>query len=505
MGLISKMADKLRDGMRSFLRITPAPVRTVVLDEGMDFLTNCVKNRIWYSGRATQLSSFYSQLADAVPTAMFWAAPMTRGLEIRKLHTGLPKIVVDMLTQIVVNDYNGVEIRSESTGALAELWERIENKNGVEELLGRVIRDVAVVGDGALKISYDKVISDLPIIEWFPAERVRFVRRRGAVREIHFLTEYYHNSKSYIFTEIYGYGYISYELSTPNGTPVSLSAVPQTEWARGQSITFDSSVMFAVPVIFGEHPQYEGRGLSLIDSKDDAADALDECVSQWWDAIRAGRTREYFPEDLIPRNPETGVPMKPNAFDNRFIAIGNNMAEGGVNKIQTDTPEIHHESYLASYITALDIYLQGLISPSTIGIDTKKLDNAESQREKEKTTLYTRQNLVALVSRFMPRLVKAALDFDSIVIHGGGATGDFDVSAKFGEYANPSFESQVETVSKARTGGVMSVETAVDELYGDSRESDWKEAEAARIKEELGIAVLDEASGLDDIIVQEFK
>lgn len=74
-----------------------------------------------------------------------------------------------------------------------------------------------------------------------------------------------------------------------------------------------------------------------------------------------------------------------------------------------------------------------------------------------------------------------------------------EVSVNFGEYANPSFESQVETVSKARQGGLMSVETSVDELYGDSKSEDWKAEEVQRIKEEQGIAGEEEKSELDDV------
>lgn len=74
-----------------------------------------------------------------------------------------------------------------------------------------------------------------------------------------------------------------------------------------------------------------------------------------------------------------------------------------------------------------------------------------------------------------------------------------EVSVNFGEYANPSFESQVETVSKARQGGLMSVETFVEELYGDSKSDDWKAEEVQRIKEEQGIASEAESSSFDDL------
>ena len=62
----------------------------------------------------------------------------------------------------------------------------------------------------------------------------------------------------------------------------------------------------------------------------------------------------------------------------------------------------------------------------------------------------------------------------------------------FGEYANPSFESQVETVSKAKQGGIMSVEASVDELYGDTKDDDWKQEEVARLKAEQGISDMEE-------------
>lgn len=67
-----------------------------------------------------------------------------------------------------------------------------------------------------------------------------------------------------------------------------------------------------------------------------------------------------------------------------------------------------------------------------------------------------------------------------------------------GEYANPSFESVVETIGKARTSGTMSIEAGVDEMYGDSKDEEWKKKEVSRIKQENGIAEIDETYEIDD-------
>ena len=140
----------------------------------------------------------------------------------------------------------------------------------------------------------------------------------------------------------------------------------------------------------------------------------------------------------------------------------------------------------------------------TLGIDVKKLDNAEAQREKEKATLYTRNKIIESLQECIPSLVNNVIkSYDTYLEK--PLSEDIEVTVEFGEYANPSFEATVETVSKAKSGGIMSIEASVDELYGDSKDDDWKAKEIQRLKEEQGIAEMEEpnivnldAGGNDD-------
>ena len=50
----------------------------------------------------------------------------------------------------------------------------------------------------------------------------------------------------------------------------------------------------------------------------------------------------------------------------------------------------------------------------------------------------------------------------------------------------------LETVSKAKQGGIMSIEASVDELYGDTKDDEWKQEEIARLKAEQGISDMEE-------------
>mgnify|MGYP000188626823 CR=1 FL=1 len=161
---------------------------------------------------------------------------------------------------------------------------------------------------------------------------------------------------------------------------------------------------------------------------------------------------------------------------------------------------IPHDSYLASYVTALDQCLQGVISPSTLGIDVKKLDNAEAQREKEKATLYTRNAIIEALQETLPELVSACINAYHVLMK--EPIEKVKVNIPFGEYANPSFESQVETIGKAKTQGIMSIERCVEELYGDTLDDHCKQEEIARLKKEQGLMETDEPSvaGMDGLI-----
>ena len=187
--------------------------------------------------------------------------------------------------------------------------------------------------------------------------------------------------------------------------------------------------------------------------------------------------------------------------DSAYIQHDQANSETDKPQIEVIQPAIPHESYLSTYVTALDQCLQGIISPSTLGIDTKKLDNAEAQREKEKTTLYTRNKIVNKIQDVIPELIDIIFKSYNTLLK--QPVEDIDAEVPFGEYANPSFESQVETVAKGKQAGIMSIEAAVDELYGDSKDEEWKAKEVLRLKEEQGIIEMEEQKVGDDLIDQQ--
>ena len=484
MGWIQKLNETIKHGIRSWLNIVPASPYAIQIDETMDFELNAIRNRIWYSADGNKIEQMYRQMPEYADKQKFWSSRCTPGMEMRKIHTGLPSLIVRVLNSIIVS---GMEKFEFSSPKQEQLWEEIEKDNKFRKKFEKSLKETLFIGDGAYKISVDTDLSQYPILEWYPGEHIEIVLNRGRLKEIIFKKVYMDGKRQYVLNEHYGYGYIDPHLYRGE-TEVPLNTLDET--ANMKAVTFDKSVILAVPMKIYESSQFEGRGGSIFDGKLDAFDAFDETWSQWMDALRAGRTRTYIPESYIPRNPETGELIKPNAFDNRFIAGDNNMDENGKNQILSIQPSIAHDSYLASYCTSLDLCLQGIISPSTLGIDVKKLDNADAQREKEKTTLYTRDAIIEALQETIPELISAAINAYHLLHN--ETLEEVEVNIKFKEYANPSFESQVETVSKAKQGGIMSIERCVEELYGDSLDEHCKKEEITRLKAEQGIQDMEE-------------
>lgn len=180
----------------------------------------------------------------------------------------------------------------------------------------------------------------------------------------------------------------------------------------------------------------------------------------------------------------------PNSFGSTFLQVNPSNKENAQDKIETVQPDIKYEAFVASYSSTLDMCLQGIMSPATLGIDVGKMASADAQREKKDVTGMTRNAITAALEKALPQLAQTALAAADILA--GKMPGTYKATVSFGEYGAPDFDSRVKTLSSAATGGIMSVEAQVDELWGSSKDDDWKAAEVRRILNERGIAELEE-------------
>ena len=484
MGVIKNM-------IRNWLEIKSPDSLQIDIEQLTNFEGQAFINNIWYRGDASELNQLYEQLDDRLGNTHFWGSKPTVGMNIRKIHTGLPAMIIDTLADVSTDDLNKIE-----TVKRNEEWKKIAEENNIKELIRDSVVGCLSIGDGAFKWSIDTDISNYPIIEFYDGSRVDFEYERGRLIAIIFKTKKIINKQKYTLLERYDKKGISYKLVNKEG--VELKIDDYSELAKKyKPVENQNKFIMALPIMFRKSKKYYGRGKSLFDGKLDNFDAFDEVWSQWMLALRKGQIKTYIPESLLPRDPNTGVLLRGSDFDNDYISIEETISEDNKSKIETTQGQIQHDALLSTYITALDQCLTGLISPSTLGIDTKKIDNAEATREKEKTTLYKRNQIIEVLNKTIKDIVDITFKvYDTMNKKPIIKT---EATVTFGGYANPSFEAQIETVGKAKTNGIMSVETSIEELYGDTKDDKWKKEEVKRIKNESGIVEMDEPAISQDI------
>lgn len=487
---MSKLGERMKAMIKNLLNIQPAPITGVNLFESMPYELKTIEALMWYRGDASELDQFYKQVGNnSVMNARFWAAHTNSST--RKIHTGLPAMIVDILSYIVKNDMSDVDLK-DSTGK--EKWERILKDENFDfpDIVGKGIVGALSSGDGAWKISVNKDISDVPLVEFYTADRVEYAVQYGIVYGVNFLTNIPYKNKVLRLVEKYRRGSVSYELYDGD----RLFSEKELYKITGlENINFKerADVMMAVPLLIYESPKYSNRGKSIFEGKIDDFDAFDEIVSQWLDAYRKGRTQKYIPESLIPRDRFNGELKPHNPFDNEYITVEKTMHENATasdDKIQVIQPQIPYDAFLAGYSHYLDLCLQGIISPATLGIDTGKMASADAQREKKDITGVTRNAITGKLEKVLPKLVSAILSSYDLMTN--GVSEIYEPEITFGEYGAPDFDSRVDTVNKAATGNIMSIETQVDELWGSSKDETWKANEVLRIKRQKGIEVTDE-------------
>lgn len=496
--------DKLRDAIKDWLEIRPATGQKIAIDEPMSFNTEVIRNKIWYRGNADEIEQLYKQLDTGYGgTARFWASvPETE--QIRKIHSGLPAMIVDTLAYIVCSDMSEVELDDD---AAQDVWEEIAEAIRFDSLMTEAVTQALVSADGAFKISIDTDLSPYPLVEFLPADRVSYLTRHGQIYGVDFWTDIRKDKQLFRLRE--RYALVNQECTVTYALFKDENEVPLDtveELAGMNPVRVSGNYLMAVPLKFYDSPRFPGRGKSIYDSKTDVFDAHDEVISQWIDAVRAGRVTKYIPEDMIPRNPVTGelrTTDPVNSFGTHFIktmSLPNETGKQG--QIDVVQPEIRYEAYASTYASTLDMCLQGIISPATLGIDLGKMSSADAQREKKDVTGHTRNTITAVLEKAVPRLVSAILmTYDNMR---GEMPGKYEPSVTFGEYGAPDFDSRVETISKAATAGVMSIESQVDELWGASKNDDWKAEEVARIKQIKGIETVEEpypGDELTDVVV----
>lgn len=472
---------------------------------------------VWYLGDSDRLKNFFTR-ANAInynldplynenKKSYFWAVSSTEH-DIKRTHSGHPRNIVDTLVCIMT--IPNITNDSDKTSTVNDNLQKILKANHFKQQITQMSRPLTLVeGWGAWKINWDKRLSDYPILLYYRADRVDFIYQSGQLRAIIY-KDFYQNAEGhdYVLYETRRLGdytdeagntttslYIEKELYEITKSdmliPCELDTLPQLKDVTPRIIITNFKHFLGYPNVFYHDVSEEFYGRSIFTGKTDIFDDLDQCMSQGANAVRRSTIHEYFNTLYLENDPETGLPIQPEAYDRKYIMFnGATGADGsaiGSQPVQVVQPAINFTQYDEETRNLLLNAISGIMSPATLGIDIAKKDNADAQREKEKVTIFTRNNLLDEEEPVFEHICSDLLvAYELMNLKEGEELSckEYQINVQYPEFANDSWEKKLETVQMGWGGGLISDKMALDMLYGDSISKERKQEELKFLKEQ---------------------
>lgn len=435
--------------------------------------------RMWYIGDSNQLLNYYTErrlsmvdnpIFNRNIENYFWAKS-TDETDIKRVHSGIARAIIDTISNVI-----GKPEIDEQTG----IWDKIAEENDFYGKLTQQGRPLTLAeGWGAWKPNINKDVSDYPLWEYYEAEDCEYIVKSGIVIGIVFKS-YYKNKKGddYVLLETRyrhnGNSYTEYQLckieSVDEMTPVEFKEIEELAYlgenGNDKKVIEGLNVMLAVPSRYFYSPLDPEHGDAFLSGKYDAMDMLDEIMSQASQTNRVSTPVEYYSSEIVFRD-KNGNPGAPKLYNRQFMQKeGIPDGDGNQNNdIVTTQPDLNFDKYGNLMKTVLDYIFTGKVSPATLGVDIAKKDNAEAQREKEKVTIQTRNNIIAQETRMIKSIVTISLYLKEFMDTDAITLSEPEIQVKYNEFANPAFENMLETYGQAWAQGEMSTQKYVELLW----------------------------------------
>ena len=446
---------------------------TYINDDEAIRISDIHANRIWYLANGDELLNWYTNqvtygfaknvIYNRNKRQYFWSRSV--GEMVKRVHSGIPRAIIDTLSNIV----GMPEIKCDNV-VLQEIFE----ENNFEFMLCQQARPMTLVeGDGAFKINMNPVLSKHPLIEYYGAEDWGPLDKSNILIGMFFKSYYKKNNDNYVLFEErtlrpegLAIEYKLFKLGKENSLiDCNRNAIPELSGLEDQLIP-GLKCLLAIPNKYYFNPTYKDRGKSIYDGKLDLFDLLDEILTQAGQTNRVSTPVEYYPVDLLERT-KKGTPVLPELYNRQFVKVDSVPdGDGNMNsQITTTQPDLYFEKYSQLFADTLSDCLIGVLSPASLGIDIAKRDNAEAQREKEKQSIFTRQLICKNETKMLIALSKMLLMCEDYMTTGVFNDYDYNISVKYDEFANPSWENQLQTLGPAWSNGQLSTERYVNLLW----------------------------------------
>ncbi len=474
-----------------------------------------MENSVWYSGIEQDLAYFYRKQAPkfyrkgqaSESMNYFWGKS---DVNFRRIHSGFPQLICEKMVDLLIGNGFEIKVEGKKENELQEELDALLDDNDFKQLLSKSIETESWSGGVAWKLSWNPELTDYPIIEVWQPENYTRTMMNGRVIEDIFYYYYDKNNTKFRLSEIYGVdkkgAYIDYKLerltsgvqgevsAQPEWKVVSLSELEQTKDLKRYE--FEGYFKRLSAYKPNKTPNSEFRqsywGESDYAGSYGAFDAVDEIISTWIQEFRDGKLHRYFPEEFMKKNGQ-GDYVYPDEFLKEHILFedtpSENVEKQKISYMQGDLRvEKHRESYK---IWVTQIINNAGLSPLTVGVTgLESIDaSAESQQEREKVSIRTRNKKIELWTEFLEQYLKIALEFRMMMkgmqqneeqSYDVGDVPEFDIITTFNDYIIKSKNDRTLEVREG-LGSAWDIASAVNYVHDDMTERE-RMAISARVK-----------------------
>lgn len=476
--------------------------------------------RIWYMGSSRLLREMYRTHKMDGKLNYFWhKAPVNY----RLVHSGIPGLISKKMATILFGRGHKVELEvfndkgdvdESKTEQAQELVDNLRTIVDMDERLERAGQNESWGGHIFFKFSHKISLSNYPILEVADIRKASVVKERGITKAIIFKYWYTVRTIEYRLDEIYttnesGDAIIEnrlYKLK-PDGKEERVELTEIAETSKIKPIFtytgLKGMLAFDKPNMTPSHEFMDSDyGASDYEGSIDSFDALDEAYSELIRELRANKTLRFIPKTMVPHI--DGVAMLPDEFIDNFVQTDGDEDQNTEEKINITPIPDKTEQHLIKWRTALTTAINNAgLSPFALGITGLESisSSAESQQERNKTTLETRDKKHKIWKPFLEDVYMKMLEMNSwlqtntTANQEGFADIDLDfsnmnVKVSFNDYVITSQKEQIETWGGAKSTRVASTETAIKAIHPD-----WSETQ---IMDEVNRIRFEEGTGFDN-------
>lgn len=462
---------------------------------------NLAVAKVWLLGEPTILERFYKHDEKTLNPYLGMGTISTDGFfwrnvvpKYHKTHSGLPRLVVNRIKDLVNTGYNLV---SEDEDAIETLNKILKDNQFNNSLFDKGITDESWAGHTAYKFAFDEDLSNMPIIESIEPEQLEIVKKRGRVQKyiINFTdNELKKDDNTYHLEEIY-----QFINKVPTITYKAYSTAKKEDIVEQDKYTDIPLIgLNFLPVFLKNntttnvHPEIP-FGMSDFGNNYSLLDDMDECQSQQSHKLRHANPKRFISEALIDMN-DAGQVSNFNDFETDYIVTKEELNDSQRELLEQHTSKIEADEYIKTYKKLEAQVLANMgISPLTIGnSDAAGLNNnGDTLREREKLSMRTRNAKLKLWKPFLEDMFVRLLMFNDWVNANTSTIGEYNFEVTFNPFEELSIKEEIETLGDAKLNGLVSTRTAVTQLNPELNEAELN-TEIVRVKTENGVAVLEE-------------